>query len=83
MRIHLHPQARALALPLALTGMLVVAPAALAAERKPPSACVGLEQNVCADRAECYWRKATTLKTGKVRRAHCRIKRSASKTPPA
>jgi hypothetical protein len=55
----------------------------LAKAKKPPSVCVGLDQSACGGKPECYWRKATTTKTGKSRRAHCRIKRSAAKTPPA
>jgi hypothetical protein len=47
--------------------------------RKPPSVCVGLDESACAKKPECYWRKATTTKAGKTRRAHCRIKRSAAK----
>jgi hypothetical protein len=47
--------------------------------RKPPSICVGLDESACGDKAVCYWRAATTTKTGKSRKAHCRIKRSASK----
>lgn len=54
----------------------------LAKAKKPPSVCVGLDQSACGGKPECYWRKATTTKTGKSRRAHCRIKRSASKNPP-
>jgi hypothetical protein len=55
----------------------------VAKAKKPPSACVGLDQGACAGMSACYWRKATILKTGKSRRAHCRIRRSAAKTPPA
>ncbi len=47
--------------------------------RKPPSVCVGLTETACATKDECYWRKAVVTKAGKTRRAHCRIKRSASK----
>jgi hypothetical protein len=81
MRISCHQPvtARAIALSMALTAA-TAAPAL--ADRKPPSACVGLKQGVCASRSECYWRKAITLKTGKVRRAHCRIRRSARRTQP-
>jgi hypothetical protein len=50
--------------------------------RKPPSICVGLDESACGDKAVCYWRAATTTKTGKTRRAHCRIKRSASGNEP-
>jgi hypothetical protein len=51
--------------------------------KKPPSACVGLDQSVCGAKTECYWRKAALMKNGKTRRAHCRIRRSASKSGPA
>jgi hypothetical protein len=51
--------------------------------RKPPSVCVGLDESACGGKAVCYWRTATTTKTGKTRRAHCRIKRSASGNAPA
>ncbi len=54
----------------------------IAKTRKPPSACVGLDQSACGAKSECYWRKATLLKSGKTRRAHCRIKRSARKNAP-
>jgi len=57
--------------------------ARVAKVRKPPSACVGLDESACGDKSECYWRKATTLKSGKMRRAHCRIKRSAKQNAPA
>ncbi len=56
--------------------------AKVAKARKPPSVCVGLDQSACGGKTECYWRQATTTKTGKKRRAHCRIKRSASKNAP-
>jgi hypothetical protein len=51
--------------------------------KKPPSVCVGLDVSACGGKPECYWRQATTTKAGKTRRAHCRIKRSASKGAPA
>jgi hypothetical protein len=51
--------------------------------KKPPSVCVGLDESACGGKSVCYWRKATTTKAGKVRRAHCRIKRSAAKSAPA
>jgi hypothetical protein len=51
--------------------------------RKPPSVCVGLEESACGTKSECYWRKAVLTKTGKTRKAHCRIKRSAAKSAPA
>jgi len=57
--------------------------AKVAKVRKPPSVCVGLDESACGGKAECYWRKAATLKSGKVRRAHCRIKRSAQQNAPA
>jgi hypothetical protein len=57
--------------------------AKVAEARKPPSVCVGLDQSACGGKSECYWRKASTTKTGKMRRAHCRIKRSATKNAPA
>jgi hypothetical protein len=50
---------------------------------KPPSVCVGLDESACGGKTECYWRKASLTKTGKSRRAHCRIKRSAIKSDPA
>lgn len=43
-------------------------------ERKPPSACVGLDINACAAKAECYWKQQITTKQGKIRKAHCRKK---------
>jgi hypothetical protein len=49
------------------------------AKRAPPSACVGLDETACAGKAGCYWRKATLLKSGKTRRAHCRKKSSRAK----
>jgi hypothetical protein len=57
--------------------------AKVAKVRKPPSVCVGLDKSACGAKSECYWRKATLLKSGKTRRAHCRIRRSASKKAPA
>jgi hypothetical protein len=48
--------------------------AKVAKVKKPPSACVGLDEGACGGKAECTWRKAATLKSGKVRRAHCRKK---------
>ncbi len=57
--------------------------AKVAKVRKPPSACVGLDESACGGKPECYWRKASTTKSGKMRRAHCRIKRSATKNAPA
>jgi hypothetical protein len=74
--------ARAFIASLALTAIGTATTTTALAERKPPSACVGLEESVCASKQACYWRKATSLKNGKVRRAHCRIKRSASKKSP-
>lgn len=61
---------------------LAAADAKVAKTRKPPSACVGLDETACGKKSECYWRKAAHLKSGKTRRAHCRIKRSASKNTP-
>ncbi len=54
----------------------------IAKTRKPPSVCVGLSESACGAKSECYWRKAAHLKSGKTRRAHCRIKRSAAKSAP-
>lgn len=51
--------------------------------KKPPSVCVGLDESACGGKSECYWRQVSTTKTGKTRRAHCRIKRSASKSAPS
>lgn len=43
-------------------------------EKKPPSACVGLDIGACGAKAECRWSKQLTTKAGKVRKAHCRLK---------
>jgi hypothetical protein len=43
-------------------------------EKKPPSACVGLDINACGAKAECKWSKQLTTKAGKTRKAHCRLK---------
>jgi len=43
-------------------------------EKKPPSACVGLDLTACGTKAECYWKQQITTKAGKVRKAHCRLK---------
>jgi hypothetical protein len=51
------------------------------APAKPPSVCVGLSESACAGNAICYWRKATTLKSGKTRRAHCRKKPTRTAKP--
>jgi hypothetical protein len=52
---------------------------------KAPSACVGLDQSACGGKAECFWRKASTTKSGKTRKAHCRKKpqRTAKQATPA
>ena len=42
--------------------------------KKPPSICVGLDLNACGTKAECFWKQQITTKTGKVRKAHCRLK---------
>ena len=55
----------------------------IAREKKQASACVGLSESACGGMASCYWRKATLLKSGKTRRAHCRLKSRASKKPAA
>ena len=57
--------------------------AKVAKARKPPSACVGLDESACGGKPECYWRQAITTKAGRTRRAHCRIRRSAAKDAPA
>jgi hypothetical protein len=45
-------------------------------EKKPPSVCVGLDIPACAAKSsECYWKQQITTKQGKIRKAHCRIKR--------
>jgi hypothetical protein len=41
-------------------------------EKKPPSACVGLDINACGTKSECYWKQQITTKNGKTRKAHCR-----------
>jgi hypothetical protein len=51
----------------------------VARSKKPPSACVGLSETVCSGNAACYWRKASVLKTGKTRRAHCHLKPHSAK----
>jgi hypothetical protein len=43
-------------------------------EKKPPSACVGLDLKACGAKAECYWKEQITTKAGKTRKAHCRLK---------
>ena len=42
--------------------------------KKPPCICVGLDLNACGTKAECFWKQQITTKTGKVRKAHCRLK---------
>lgn len=50
-----------------------------AKSKKAPSVCVGLSESACGGNAACYWRKAAVLKSGKTRRAHCRLKTHAAK----
>jgi len=89
MRIRCHLQAPAWAFLLATVAICALAPSSWAEDikvaktRKPPSVCVGLDESACSGKAECYWRKAALMKTGKTRRAHCRIRRSAAKNAPA
>jgi hypothetical protein len=86
MRIHLAPAAASLLAVIALLGPAWAEDAAVAKKvaktKKPPSVCVGLDESACGTKSVCYWRKAAHLKSGKTRRAHCRIKRSALKSAP-
>jgi len=88
MRTRCHLQAPVWAILLAITAICAQATSAWAEDvkvaktRKPPSVCVGLDESACGGMAQCYWRKAITTKTGKKRRAHCRIRRSATKNAP-
>jgi len=89
MRTRCHLHAPAWAILLGIAAICTQAPSSWAEDikvaktRKPPSVCVGLDESACGGMAQCYWRKATLMKNGKTRRAHCRIKRSATKNPPA
>jgi hypothetical protein len=52
--------------------------------RSAPSICRGLDANACASNAVCAWYKEVKLKSGKMRKAHCRKKpvHVAKKTSP-
>jgi len=57
--------------------VVLTATSAFAADKKQkeprkPSVCVGLDTSACSAKNECTWRKETTTKTGKTRKAHCR-----------
>jgi hypothetical protein len=89
MRIRRHLQAPAWAIFLSIATICAQGASASAEDakvtkaKKPPSACVGLDESGCGVKPECYWRQASTTKAGKTRRAHCRIKRSAKKDSAA
>jgi hypothetical protein len=89
MRIRYDLQASVWAILLGIAAVCAQAPSSWAEDikvaktRKPPSVCVGLDESTCGGKAVCYWRKATVTKTGKTRRAHCRIKRSTAQSDPA
>ncbi len=50
--------------------------------KKPPSECKGLDETTCATKSQCTWRKETTLKDGKTRKAHCRKKSTPGAKKP-
>jgi hypothetical protein len=74
--------ALAAAVTLALVASAIAAEDKKAAktEKKPPSACVGLDINACGTKSECYWKQQITTKNGKTRKAHCR-KRPSNRSP--
>jgi hypothetical protein len=88
MRIRRHLQAPAWAIFLGIATICAQGSSAWAEAakivkaKKPPSVCVGLDESACGGKAECYWRKVSTTKAGKTRRAHCRIRRSATRNAP-
>lgn len=61
-----------------------VAVAKTTADDKTPSACQGLEEKICRQKAdECFWIAATTRKDGKAVKAYCRHKPTTAAKKPA